>query len=44
MAHRLQQNQKLLTRTDSLQTQKSWQEPGSSAEAQIFRPHRLLQN
>jgi hypothetical protein len=44
MAHRLQQNQKLLTRTDSLQTQKSWQEPGSAAEAQIFRPHRLLQN
>jgi hypothetical protein len=44
MAQRLLQNHKLLTRTDSLQTQKSWQEHGSTAEAEIFRPHRLLQN
>jgi hypothetical protein len=33
-----------LTKTDSLPSQKSWQEPGSTAEAEIFRPHRLLQN
>jgi hypothetical protein len=42
MAQRLLQNQKSLTKTDSLQTHKSWQEPGSTAEAEIFRPHRLL--
>jgi hypothetical protein len=42
MAQRLLENQKSLTKTDSLQTQKSWQEPGSPAEDEIFRPHRLL--
>jgi hypothetical protein len=42
MAQRLLHNHKSLTKTDSLQTQKSWQEPGSTAKAEIFRPHRLL--
>jgi hypothetical protein len=44
MAQTLLQNQKWLTKIDSLQTQKSWQEPGSTAEAEIFRPHKLLYN
>jgi hypothetical protein len=44
MAQRQLQNHKSLTKTDSLQTQKSWQEHGSTVEAEIFRPHRLLQN
>jgi hypothetical protein len=42
MAQRLLQNQKSLTKTDSLQTQKSWQEPGSTAEAEMFMAQRLL--
>jgi hypothetical protein len=36
MAQRVLQNQKSLMKTDSLQTQKSWQEHVSTAEAEIF--------
>jgi hypothetical protein len=44
MAQRLLQNQKSLTKTDSLQTHKSSPEHSSPAEAEIFMAQRLLQN
>jgi hypothetical protein len=43
MAQRLLQNQKSLTKTDSLQTHNS-PEYTSVAEAEIFMAQRLLQN
>jgi hypothetical protein len=36
MPQRLLQNQKSLTKTDSQETPKSWQEPGSTTEAEII--------
>jgi hypothetical protein len=42
MAQRLLQNQKLLTKTDSLETHKSSPEHSSAAEAEIFMAQRLL--
>jgi hypothetical protein len=44
MAQRLLQNQKSLTKTDSLQTHKSSPEHSSAAEAEIFMAQRLLLN
>jgi hypothetical protein len=44
MAQRLLQNQKSLTKTDSLQTHKSSPENSSAAEAEILMAQRLLQN
>jgi hypothetical protein len=43
-AHRLQQNQKSLMKTESLQTQKSSPETSSTADTEIFTAYRLLQN
>jgi hypothetical protein len=44
MAQRLLQNQKSLTKTDSLQTYKSSPEHSFTVEAEIFMAQRLLQN
>jgi hypothetical protein len=44
MAQRVLQNQKSLTKTDSLQIQKSSPEHSSPAKAEIFMAQRLLQN
>jgi hypothetical protein len=44
MAQRLLQNQKSLTKTDSLQTHKSSPEHNSTAEAEIFMAQRLMEN
>jgi hypothetical protein len=44
MAQRLLQNQKSLTKTDSLQTHKFSLEHNSMAEAEMFMAQRLLQN
>ena len=43
-AYGLFQNQKSLTKTESVQTHKSSPEPSSTADAEIFSAHRLLQN
>jgi hypothetical protein len=42
--HRLLRNQKSLTKSKLLQTQKSSPEPSSTADIEILSAHRLLQN
>jgi hypothetical protein len=44
MAQRLLQNQKSLTKTDSLETHKYSPEHSSAAEAEILMAQRVLQN